>query len=358
MTDVPMTKKIYDCFIFYNELDLLTIRLHELYEHVDYFVICEATTTFQGKPKSLVFAENREQFAAFADKIIYLAVDDMPTDGSAWDREHHQRSALRRSLVGFDPSDVVIISDADEIFRPSAIDYLKNNEGYFLLITDMYQFYLNMLSGSWAQPFAYSWSLDDEVGDYNKIRHDPLTKFDRFPGKKHKIEKAGWHFTFAGGADRVRNKLAAYSHTEHWQRGMLLPNAVERQLSVLMDVGGGELLRFCPVDESFPRFIQDNLSSFIESGLVKSGETRLRELEDELFRSIMQNKQADQREAYQDAELAVRVARVLAAISRSVSLRPSVPSHPGCAIKTAKKKQSERTMADFRTLATGHFTPI
>ena len=41
--------KIYDCFTFYNELDLLELRLRETYDHVDVFVIAEATRTFQGR---------------------------------------------------------------------------------------------------------------------------------------------------------------------------------------------------------------------------------------------------------------------------------------------------------------------
>ncbi|DAB19112.1 TPA: glycosyl transferase GT17 family protein, partial [Candidatus Gastranaerophilales bacterium HUM_19] len=32
---------IYDCFPFFNELDVLEIRLNVLYDIVDYFVITE-----------------------------------------------------------------------------------------------------------------------------------------------------------------------------------------------------------------------------------------------------------------------------------------------------------------------------
>jgi len=45
--------KIYDCFPFRNELDLLDLRLSEIYDHVDHFVIVEATSTFQSAPKTL-----------------------------------------------------------------------------------------------------------------------------------------------------------------------------------------------------------------------------------------------------------------------------------------------------------------
>ncbi len=41
--------KVYDCFTFFNELELLEIRLNELSSVVDKLVLVEATKTFQGK---------------------------------------------------------------------------------------------------------------------------------------------------------------------------------------------------------------------------------------------------------------------------------------------------------------------
>jgi len=43
--------KIVDGFTFFNELYLLEIRLKYLYDVVDYFVIVEADTSFNRKPK-------------------------------------------------------------------------------------------------------------------------------------------------------------------------------------------------------------------------------------------------------------------------------------------------------------------
>lgn len=42
---------IYDCFSFFNELDLLEIRLNVLKDVVDRFVLVEAGETHAGKPK-------------------------------------------------------------------------------------------------------------------------------------------------------------------------------------------------------------------------------------------------------------------------------------------------------------------
>ena len=40
--------KIIDCFIFYNEVDILEYRLKTLNEVVDYFIIVESRQTFIG----------------------------------------------------------------------------------------------------------------------------------------------------------------------------------------------------------------------------------------------------------------------------------------------------------------------
>jgi len=54
--------KIYDCFTFYNELDILEMRLNILDSDVDYFVLVEATTTYSGKEKKLIYDENKFRF--------------------------------------------------------------------------------------------------------------------------------------------------------------------------------------------------------------------------------------------------------------------------------------------------------
>ena len=46
--------RVFDCFQFYNEFDVLEIRLAELDPLVDHFVIVEATHTHTGKPKPLL----------------------------------------------------------------------------------------------------------------------------------------------------------------------------------------------------------------------------------------------------------------------------------------------------------------
>lgn len=97
--------RIYDAFMFNSELDMLEvraapcmgnsamhgcavmgepglacaaqIRLHELYDVVDYFVITECRVTHQNAPKPLYYGDNRARFAKFEGKIIHIALDSL-----------------------------------------------------------------------------------------------------------------------------------------------------------------------------------------------------------------------------------------------------------------------------------------
>ena len=71
---------IYDAFYFFDELDLLEIRLNILNDYVDYFVISESNETFNGNKKQLFFNENKNKFKNFQHKIIYNLVDDFPNN--------------------------------------------------------------------------------------------------------------------------------------------------------------------------------------------------------------------------------------------------------------------------------------
>ena len=109
--------KVYDCFLFYNELELLDMRLHEMYEHVDKFVLVEACETFRGKPKPFYYAENKHLFEKFADKIIHVQITEPLQTDDPWIRERHQRAQAALGLKESQPDDIVFISDLDEIIR-------------------------------------------------------------------------------------------------------------------------------------------------------------------------------------------------------------------------------------------------
>src|SRR5271165_7084860 len=88
---------IVDCFTFFDEFDVLEIRLKELSSVVDRFVLAEARQTFQGSPKPLYFQENAARFRPFLNKIEHLIVD-LPETDDPWVREGCQRNALKGAI--------------------------------------------------------------------------------------------------------------------------------------------------------------------------------------------------------------------------------------------------------------------
>jgi len=127
-----VTKRCWSISPFFNELDVLEVKLAEQAPWVDRFVFSEATTTYAGNPKPLYLTDALAagRFAEWADKITVVVVDDAPTigqpfqtfgDPERWRRENHQRACLARGLGDLEPDDVVCLSDLDEIVRGSII---------------------------------------------------------------------------------------------------------------------------------------------------------------------------------------------------------------------------------------------
>lgn len=121
--------KVYDCFTFYNEFELLELRLKSLWNVVDYFVIVEADKTHTNKPKPFYFWERQDDFKEFFPKIRHLPVEmNVPFKGTGdWSIENAQRDAILYGLEDAAPDDLILISDLDEIPAPEIFQRLHEN---------------------------------------------------------------------------------------------------------------------------------------------------------------------------------------------------------------------------------------
>ena len=72
--------KVFDSIIIFNELELLEMRLNILNDVVDYFVVTESPFTVSGNEKPLYYAENKDRFGKFNDKIIHHVTEEIPND--------------------------------------------------------------------------------------------------------------------------------------------------------------------------------------------------------------------------------------------------------------------------------------
>ena len=60
--------QIFDCFMYYNEDTILELRLNQLNQYVDYFIIVESTFNHKGEKKDLNFDINK--FIKFINSTI------------------------------------------------------------------------------------------------------------------------------------------------------------------------------------------------------------------------------------------------------------------------------------------------
>jgi beta-1,4-mannosyl-glycoprotein beta-1,4-N-acetylglucosaminyltransferase len=203
--------KIYDCFLFFNENDLLEIRLNELSNIVDYFVIVESKYTFTKKDKP--FNLDLKRFEKFKDKIIYIQHQDFIRSPNPWDMEKHQRNKLIDGLNSFNKAsneDLIILSDLDEIPKASKIIeafYLiyKNNQKYIKFNLKNYYYALN---NKMTEP-------NNLLGPACTKRENINTMQDLRKNNEYTlIQDSGWHYSFVQSLENIINKMQAYSHQE------------------------------------------------------------------------------------------------------------------------------------------------
>jgi beta-1,4-mannosyl-glycoprotein beta-1,4-N-acetylglucosaminyltransferase len=282
--------KIYDCFNFFNELDILEIRLNTLYDHVDYFVIVESNVKHNGEYKNFFLEENRERFEKFYDKIISYKIFDTPHDfinidktddvelNKVYDyikiqtnrfnrwtqpdygRDFFQKESVRRPLINCEDDDIIIFSDADEIPNPVIIKNLreKSINKIIGLKQNMYYYYLNILKEK-------DW-IGSKILPYKILKNISLNEVRGDNSLCELIEDGGWHFSFMGGIDMVKNKILSYSARDMVNERVL--NNIENNMINNIDPFFRHNLIEVEIDSTYPEYLLNNLDKY--SHMIKN----------------------------------------------------------------------------------------
>ena len=239
---------IYDCFTFYNEVDLLKIRLQLLNDCVDYFVIVEMSKTQRGVEKDFIFEIHKNEFEEYKDKIIYVKVDVPPLYSGIygdWKLENFQRNSIMHGLKECEIDDLVIISDLDEIPNPYILQNLDKVD--VSLISPQNEILSKAGIYSMFRQFFWICSiypplflkkrkcvnvlektaviLKQDIYYYyincksrGKLHGSVIFKFKNMllPQNCRKlrytlpcIKNGGWHFSYLGGVKKIKEKLKA-----------------------------------------------------------------------------------------------------------------------------------------------------
>ena len=272
---------VIDCIPFFNELDILKLRLHILDPLVDRFVIEEATHTFSGLPKDLCFEKNREMFEEFLPKITYLVVDNSPKEISTHERDKFQKNALAKALTDASDEDVLILSDVDEIpnpvvlhelvkrFDPDKIYHLAQRNFYCYLNMEEVSGNLLSITGEFPGVERRMW-LGTKVFAKKNIPESgiiDLREISPEDPRSVRVADGGWHFGYMGSCHetdvsrRVGTKVVAAAHQEYNTEDVLAE--VKDRLILGEDIfGRNAVFQWAVVDESYPQYLLEHKSEY------------------------------------------------------------------------------------------------
>ena len=243
--------KIFDCFMYFDEDNLLEIRLNILDKNVDYFVIVESKYTHSGKPKPLRF--NLKKYNDFKNKIIYLVHDEVPQGikkiyenddegekskkfiNNAYLRENSQRNFILKGLGEAKKEDLILISDLDEIPDLTKVDLKNSREKIILFEQNMFYYKFNLMSSNlWVgskccrKKFLKSpqWLRDVRGRKYSPLRIDLLLSNNKYINVKL-VGNGGWHFTNLKKPREIREKLSSYLHHREFDVNPLSTEDIE-----------------------------------------------------------------------------------------------------------------------------------
>lgn len=278
---------IYDCFMFFNELDLLEIRLEELSPYVDKFVLVESEKTHSNKKKKLYFEENKSRYEKFKDKIIHLVIKDFDNNklkeyynnsfsshpmmsSSNWLNEAEQRNYLENRLLNCDDEDIIMISDIDEIPNMEVtIDYIKNlkDDAMCHCYGKMFYYYLNLEieNNDWVCTKITKYKT---LKKYNIKFSELFRTFDvnnqeeRNRIKNFRIPNSGWHFSYLGNKNQIKEKLSSFMHQEMINENIL--TSIDDKIKNLIDPFNrtNMKLKKVEIDSSFPKTIIKNIDKY------------------------------------------------------------------------------------------------
>ena len=264
--------KIFDCFSYWDEDLLLDIRLNTLDQYVDYFVIVEGNKTWQNNYKKLRF--DIKNFPKFKNKIIYIPVVDMPDGDNPYVRENFQRNCILKGLINAADEDLILISDLDEIPNLEQINKFKPEMRFAVFKQKHFYYKINLQSQK--NPFWYGsricvkkylkspqWLRD------LKFKKRPFWRIDKLR-LNNILDFGGWHFCNLKSPEELLYKYKnlcetndPYVFKEKIDDKYLDIDEIKKKINTGKDlIGRDESYEKIELDESFPKYILDNLNNY------------------------------------------------------------------------------------------------
>jgi len=276
--------KIYEGFLFYNELDLLEIKLNMLSKIIDKFIIVESNKTFTFENKEFILEKNWDRFKKFHNKIIYIKLTDTPSDSefpniwrtAVWTREAWQRDQIKRGLVDADDSDIFIVSDADEILeevmtRKCAYNIYNNYFKIYQFRMKWYNYYCNMrmnkdlpLGPAMVKVETLKKEFNNSPQELRSYKLKERLAFYDNPNISLPLVQNGYHFSYMGGCESIKMKIKNYAHQQYNNAEKLnnIKNIVNSKSVIFDDTEYEFNLEYITDFKELPEYLTNNQNKY------------------------------------------------------------------------------------------------
>ena len=272
-----------DVVPFFNELDILEIRLNILDPYVDCFIISEATKTFSGKEKPLYYEENKDIFKKFHHKIIHNIVEDTTSpELHPYQRDVFQKDNIKKVILeNIEDDDIIIWSDVDEVPNPEAIAELETffeQDAIFHFAQENCMGYLNLVEvGGIIRAMTPDWDYEDrprwlgtKVFGKSILEKYTLSELRSKQEKEsnYRVFPGGWHWSYVGSEglsveERVLKKIECAAHSE--LNTQQIKDNVARVKDNKDPLGRDyAVYQTTPLDDSYPEYILNNKEKFAD----------------------------------------------------------------------------------------------
>ena len=284
--------------MFFDEEQILDLRLNVLNETVDFFVIVESIYNHRGEKRELIFDKNK--FSKFKNKIIYIIHDEIPKQVetvnqndseseknrkyimNAVYRENSQRNYISQGIKEAEKNDIILISDVDEIPKLENINIREITNKIIMFKQYMFHYKYNLVLPN------FKWTGTKAVRKKNLIspqwlrntkdRNYPIYRIDTFFSKKKYnnikiIEDGGWHFSNIKTPKMLNRKFRSYLHHIEFDKAKINENDIQKLINnkqavynLAVDqrgskVGNGAILENFD-NKKLPLYIQNNIEKY------------------------------------------------------------------------------------------------
>ncbi|XP_077539307.1 beta-1,4-mannosyl-glycoprotein 4-beta-N-acetylglucosaminyltransferase-like [Haemaphysalis longicornis] len=283
-------RKIVNGLVLNHELDLLEIRVNELRDSVDYYVIVEANYTFFGTRKPLHLKSNMSAgfLSEHAHKIKPVAITSRNYEyGSPWAIPNCLRASIwsegRPQLEDLQDDDLFWISDADEIPSRDVLFFLKHHDGYGEPIAMNLRWFLYGFFWENEKPVRVAgvctiYFLRYRCGDsslclrnldarfYRELPSSAGTRHQQWTITGRPPRYSGWHCSWCFDAYGMQVKLLSAQRDDGVRWGDIAEKKDLAYLQSLRKAGryldNSPPLRRCDAHEGAPTYVRNNADRY------------------------------------------------------------------------------------------------